>query len=448
MGMPSVAIGTEREMGVGIAAGIAFHKVKVKKSELVPVEELDEEGLRELEEELKKLMEKLDSLETPDLLRKFLQSVLDAGVGFLMYKSAHSGAMRVVGHAVRVGEAGDVVTLFRLLREKYQSLVKNRRGMLFKYHPDKAPAHLKEEYMEKFKMYQTALDLYTSKLEVPFGEAVRSNSNQINLNIYALTDYEKKVLKTYYNMDFVAITAGGDAPARDRYWNAVKDAVNKAIRLNAALGGDIGKLDGMLSRIAAAAAVPIVTDINRNIIYGDVNFGEAGLVGHLVQDMQDWSVQTYGDIFNEEAELLDEIAHCNAEISEKKSQRKEGTAPKELKVSKRCAKPIVELEGFREYQRGKFVAGAKVTLGTTFGKVKYCNDAYVAMAPMLGVKVGQRLVLYGLGGFMFQRLVSPLVGVGIKFNLSDRFYARLEGNRWSNKKVRANVIKLGFGWRL
>ena len=235
---------------------------------------------------------------------------------------------------------------------------------------------------------------------------------------------------------------GDDAgAAREKYFDVIRRGSALAQKFCRLVNGNEGLKMKMYALLKAVSGCHSITDD----YIGAPKFNEeGGYTDQQFADAKNEMERLWGHYFDEERILLERQENLMKKQAEKQAE----LAPKELKVSKKCAKPIIELEGCREYHRGKFVFGAKMTLGTTFGKVKYCNDAYVAMAPMLGVKVGQRLVLYGLGGFMFQRIVSPLVGVGIKFNLSDRFYARLEGNRWSNKKVRANVIKLGFGWRL
>ncbi len=447
MGIPSVAMGTERETGVGIAAGIAFHKVKVKRTEQVSVdvEELDEE----LQRKLKELEEKLESLEYPGLLREFMQTVLDSGMAFLKYKNAHNNSFRIVGVGLEMDGARSVQQMANMLQAQYDGWCKQRRQMIFKYHPDRQPdPEKKKEAEETFKRYMAALDLYKSKLEMPFREAVQTGSNQVHLDLRNFSDQDKSILAEYYGLRIRGVfDAGGrhaEEMAKREYYYILNKGVALVKKFSELVNGGYGLRMQMYSNLKAASANYAIMDD----FIGDAQFDEAGYDGVHFQGMKDRMEQLWGHYFNEEEMLLGSHERYSAELKEKKAKRMADTAPKELKVSKRCAKPMIELEGFREYHRGKFVAGAKVTLGTTFGKVKYCNDAYVAVAPMLGVKVGQRLVLYGLGGFMFQRLVSPLVGVGIKFNLSDRFYARLEGNRWSNKKVRANVIKLGFGWRL
>ena len=144
------------------------------------------------------------------------------------------------------------------------------------------------------------------------------------------------------------------------------------------------------------------------------------------------------------------------ELEEELSRRREGTPEEEvpaapiasnIPVSKRKAKPVAEIEYALACRNSKLLIGANVIVGGMIGKVEQCSGFYYVAMPKVGLMLTKDVGLYVAAGIRHGKKTSPIVGAGIRYDISPKMYAKLEFNRWWTSRVRANVIKVGFGFR-
>ncbi len=144
-------------------------------------------------------------------------------------------------------------------------------------------------------------------------------------------------------------------------------------------------------------------------------------------------------------EYLDLLERSRREVPE--SEVVEAPIASNIPVSRRKAKPVAEIEYAFACRNSRLLIGADVIVGGMIGKVEQCSGFYCAAMPKVGLMLTKDVGLYVAAGIRRGKKTSPIVGAGIRCDISPKMYAKLEFNRWWTSRVRANVIKVGFGFR-